>query len=71
MDDFGEALVISLWLIVVVLIIGLIAAFPVMWLWNFVMPAVFGLTRITFWQAFALYVLSNMLFKSASRSSKD
>ena len=71
MDDFGEALVISLGLIVVVLILGLIAAFPVMWLWNFVMPAVFGLTRITFWQAFALYVLSNLLFKSASRSSKD
>lgn len=71
MSDFGENFIIALGLIVVAFILGLFAAFPVMWLWNFVMPAVFGLTKITFWQAFALYVLSNMLFKSAARTSKD
>ena len=70
MDDLYETLIISLTLAITVVIIGLIVAFPIMWLWNFVMPAVFGLTRITFWQAFALYALSNIFFKS-DRSSKD
>lgn len=67
MDDFYKTLIVS----ITVVIISLIAAFPIMWLWNFVMPAVFGLTRITFWQAFALYALSNIFFKFDSRSSKD
>ena len=56
-----------------VLIIGLAAlmALPVMWLWNYVMPDVFGLTEIVFWQALALSMLSSMLLKSSSSSSKD
>ena len=36
----------------------------VMWLWNWLMPAIFGLTTISFWQAWGLVVLSHILFKS-------
>lgn len=36
--------------------------FVVMELWNWVMPAVFGLHTIRFWQALALLVLSKILF---------
>lgn len=34
----------------------------VMKLWNWLMPAIFGLTAITFWQAIGLFVLARLLF---------
>ena len=43
---------------------ALILGFVVMWLWNWLMPAIFGLTKITFWQAWGLVLLSHILFKS-------
>lgn len=56
-----------------VLIIGLalVVAFPVMWLWNYVMPDLFGLIEIGFWQALALSMLSSVLFKSTSSTKSD
>lgn len=36
--------------------------FVVMWLWNRLMPAVFSLRVISFWQALGLLVLSKILF---------
>jgi hypothetical protein len=36
--------------------------FVVMSLWNWLMPALFGLRLITFWQALGLVVLSKILF---------
>lgn len=34
----------------------------VMWLWNWLVPGIFGWHRITFWQAVGLLVLSKILF---------
>src|SRR5271156_1258904 len=34
-----------------------------MWLWNWLMPAIFKLPTISFWQAIGILVLSHMLFK--------
>lgn len=34
----------------------------VMSLWNWLMPALFGVRSITFWQAFGLLILSRILF---------
>ena len=45
-------------MLIVVVIIGL----PVMWLWNWLMPLIFGLTKISFGQAVGLSFLGNMLF---------
>lgn len=36
----------------------------VMWLWNSLLPVLFGLPTITFWQALGLLVLSRILFGS-------
>ena len=36
--------------------------FGLMFLWNWLMPAIFGLTIITFWQALGLLILSKILF---------
>jgi hypothetical protein len=39
-----------------------IFSFVVMWLWNWLMPVIFGLHAVTFWQALGLLVLSKILF---------
>lgn len=51
-------------------IIALLMAWPLMLLWNWLLPAIFGVKVITFWQAFGLVFLTNILFKSHSVNSK-
>jgi hypothetical protein len=41
---------------------GGIFGFVVMWLWNHLMPALFGLHSLGFWQALGLLILSKILF---------
>lgn len=41
---------------------GSLLGFVVMSLWNWLMPLLFGLTTITFWQAIGLFVLAKILF---------
>jgi hypothetical protein len=67
----GEFIGLVLGLILYLIVIGILLALPVMLLWNFVMPDVFGLTEITFWQALALTLLSSFLFKSSTGSSNS
>ena len=56
-------------IILVAILIALLLALPVMWLWNALMPVIFGLIKITFWQALGLSLLCSFLFKSSN--SKD
>ena len=65
-----EVLVKILVVIGTAVLIGLLTSLPVMWLWNWLMPEIFGLVTITFWQALGLSLLSSFLFKSSSSSSK-
>lgn len=44
--------------------VGLLIALPVKYLWNYLMPALFGLGTITFKQAIALTVLCSLLFSN-------
>ncbi len=41
---------------------ALVFGFVVKWLWNWLMPDVFGLRQITYWQAFGLLLLAKILF---------
>ena len=49
--------------------------FIIMWLWNWLMPELFGLPVITYWQGLGICLLSKILFggigggKSSSKSS--
>ena len=36
----------------------------VMWLWNWIMPDVFGLKELTYWQAWGIVLLAHILFKA-------
>lgn len=54
--DIGYAMLI---VIILSVLVGLILAFPVMWLWNFVFGSLY---KITVFQAWALNVLTGILF---------
>ena len=61
----------------VLLIVGLIVlaaillALPLQLLWNWLMPTIFNLPMITFWQALGLNMLAGILFKSNINIKKD
>jgi len=52
--------------IVFLILIATILALPLMLLWNWLMPLIFGLTKITFWQALGVSVLCRILFSTIS-----
>ena len=62
MSDFGDMIVSLLAFIAMILFIALCLGAPVMLLWNAVIATIFGLTKITFWQAIALNLLASVLF---------
>jgi hypothetical protein len=43
---------------------------PVMLLWDWLMPTLFGLTTITWFQAWGLMFLCGLLFKSHTTTTK-
>ena len=55
--------------IIIAVVAGAFEAYIVMWVWNFFMAGIFHFATITFWPAFGLMVVCNILFKS--RVSKD
>ena len=48
--------------LVFVVLFALVFGFLVKWLWNFLMPDLFGLKAITYWQAFGMVILAKLLF---------
>jgi len=41
---------------------ALVLGFVVQWLWNWLMPDIFGLNPISYWQAFGILFLAKLLF---------
>ena len=52
--------------LIVAVLAGFLVAFPVMFLWNWLMPSIFDLREITFLEAWGLFALSTVLFKNNS-----
>ncbi len=50
---------------------ALIFSLPTMWLWDWLMPTIFGLKTITLWQALGLQLLCGILFKPSKSSSSS
>lgn len=48
--------------------VAVLAAVLTWFLWNFLMPEIFGLPKIGLWQALGMNVLAGILFKSSSSS---
>ena len=58
------------YVLLAILIIGLRSA-VCMWLWNWLMPEIFGLQNIGYWQAAGLMALSSCFFYRGSSSGKS
>ena len=43
-------------------IVAIVIGYPIKWLWNWIMPNIFGLPEISFWLALGLAILISLLF---------
>lgn len=56
--------------LIVIIAFSLLIAFPIKWLWNGVMPDMFGLPEITFWKAYGMYLLFHLLLRGVTINEK-
>ncbi len=47
--------------------LAVLFGFVIMWLWNWLMPELFGLTTLTYWQAVGLFILLKLLLGGCGR----
>lgn len=71
MDNLGTALTALVTFFGMLALIAILLGLPLMLLWNWLMPLIFGLKTITFWQAVGLNVLSGILFKATGTTTKE
>lgn len=57
--------------IAIMLFVAAFMSLPVMLLWDWLMPMIFGLPQITWLQAWGLMVLCSLLFKSHAVSTRS
>jgi len=50
-------------MLIIAIVFLFLLAFPLMWLWNWLMPDIFGLIEINYWQALGLNILSGILMR--------
>ena len=70
MEAIGRAVVVFLGFLVVLALVCVIAAWPVMVLWNWLVPVLFvTVPVIDFWQALGISILCGLLFKSTTTTN--
>lgn len=69
MEKLFIGLGVAMLAIAVVALMSFILGFPIMWLWNWLCPVIFGLPKISFWQAVGLFFLSNILVRNSNSNS--
>lgn len=52
-------------------LLGLLFGNVIMWLWNWLMPSLFGLRTIGFWEGLGLFLLAHILFGFGSSSHSE
>lgn len=72
MNNLNDTIETILAATLLIVLVAAILGFPLMWLWNWLMPGIFNLPEITFWQALGLNALSTILIKPTSfKTNKD
>lgn len=69
MKDVYESICVVLGSILFVIVLCFISAWVVSMCWNYIMPYLFNLPNITYWQAFAIQILCGCFFKPTNISS--
>lgn len=57
--------------IALLVFVAALMSLPVMLLWDWLMPTIFGLPEITWFQAWGLLFLCGLLFKSHTTTNKE
>lgn len=72
-DNLMTAAAAFIGLIVLVVVFSMLFAFPVMWLWNWIIPGLLGgsIGTLTWGKAWGLMVLCGFLFKSTNYNNKS
>jgi hypothetical protein len=52
-------------------LMAILMGLPLQLLWNWLMPRIFGLPTIGFWEAVGLNVMSGILFKNTTSTKKN
>ena len=73
MRDKHPATIAALIVLGIIGIVGLaiLFGFVIMWLWNWLMPELFGLPLLTYWQAVGLFILLKILIGGCGGSSSS
>lgn len=72
MSDYSSGKVFFKYIVfVVILVMGLLLAFPIKWCWNYAVVSTFGLPALTWGKAWCLYFISTSLIKSNLFCDKD
>lgn len=71
MDKLDDMVLGILIFIAIIAVLVVVMALPTMFLWNALMPEVFGLPTISFGQAVMMNLLSTILFKNANINNKS
>ena len=61
-EKFVRSAVKILFVAILIIVFILLFGYAFMWLWNWLMPDIFGLTTLTYWQAIGLLVMAKLLF---------
>jgi hypothetical protein len=69
--SFPEKVLLVIGMILLAIAFAALFGLVVMLLWNWLMPEIFGLKQVNFWQAVGLTVLSWILFKGNMSSSNS
>ncbi len=70
MGRIVEAFGLVFLVIILAFVFSAIVALPTMLLWNWLMPVIFGLPIIGFWQSFGLMFLSRLVLPSSTTTCK-
>ena len=65
-EDIERNIFIGLIVAVLIFIVLCIVSVVLMFCWNYIMPVIFGLPQITFWQAFVMHIMSTILFRTVT-----
>ena len=68
MKNSFEAIAAIMGMIAIVIVL---LGYPLMLLWNWLMPELFGLPEITFWQAIGLNILCTIMFRPTINIKKQ
>jgi hypothetical protein len=70
MKNFTTVLGIALGAIAIAALLIFLFAFPVMWLWNMLVPSTFGGPALTFWQTFGFMIMIRLILPTSTKSNK-